>query len=182
MLKTKRILLFLLLLMIIAGTMTGCNVKKTKSFQCVEDFEQARIGILTGSSHDNTAKELFPNASRVYFNNMSDMILAVEHEEFGRKNRISQRTIYNIQAYIEEMCVQIILPQMKAPFETLVTIEYSEEKDNADVVVRYSGESFDPLQTDNELSMLLVKKAADSIGYNFEPGQELRNKVDAKIR
>lgn len=78
MLKTKRILLFLLLLMIIAGTMTGCNVKKTKSFQCVEDFEQARIGILTGSSHDNTAKELFPNASRVYFNNMSDMILAVE--------------------------------------------------------------------------------------------------------
>ena len=71
MLKTKRILLFLLLLMIIAGTMTGCNVKKTKSFQCVEDFEQARIGILT-------AKELFPKASRVYFNNMSDMILAVE--------------------------------------------------------------------------------------------------------
>ena len=78
MLKTKRILLFLLLLMIIAGTMTGCNVKKTKSFQCVEDFEQARIGILTGSSHDNTAKEFFPKASRVYFNNMSDMILAVE--------------------------------------------------------------------------------------------------------
>ena len=103
-------------------------------------------------------------------------------EEFGRKNRISQRTIYNIQAYIEEMCVQIILPQMKTPFEILVTIEYSEEKDNADVVVRYSGESFDPLQTDNELSMLLVKKAADSIGYNFETGQELRNKVDAKIR
>ena len=103
-------------------------------------------------------------------------------EEFGRKNRISQRTIYNIQAYIEEMCVQIILPQMKTPFEILVTIEYSEEKDNADVVVRYSGESFDPLQTDNELSMLLMNKAADSIGYNFEPGQELRNKVDAKIR
>lgn len=103
-------------------------------------------------------------------------------EEFGRKNRISQRTIYNIQAYVEEMCVQIILPQMKTPFEILVTIEYSEEKDNADVVVRYSGESFDPLQTDNELSMLLVKKVADSIGYNFETGQELRNKVDAKIR
>ena len=80
-------------------------------------------------------------------------------EEFGRKNRISQRTIYNIQAYIEEMCVQIILPQMKAPFEALVTIEYSEEKDNADVVVRYSGESFDPLQTDNELSLLIAKNA-----------------------
>jgi polar amino acid transport system ATP-binding protein len=103
-------------------------------------------------------------------------------EEFGRKHRISQRTIYNIQAYVEEMCVQIILPQLKDSFEMLVTIEYSEEKDDADVLVRYSGDSFDPLQTDNELSMLLAKKAADSIGYNFDPGQELRNRVDAKIR
>ena len=102
-------------------------------------------------------------------------------EEFGRKHRISQRTIYNIQAYVEEMCVQIILPQMKAPFEALVTIEYSEEKDNAEVVVRYNGEDYDPLQTDNELSLLLVKKAAENIAYSFDPGQELGNRVDAKI-
>ena len=102
-------------------------------------------------------------------------------EEFGRKHRISQRTIYNIQAYMEEMCVQIILPQMKAPFEALVTIEYSEEKDNAEVVVRYNGEDYDPLQTDNELSLLLVKKAAENIAYSFDPGQELGNRVDAKI-
>lgn len=44
----------------------------------MEDFTQAKIGILTGSSHDKTAKELFHNATRVYFNNMSDMILAAE--------------------------------------------------------------------------------------------------------
>ena len=102
-------------------------------------------------------------------------------EEFGRKHRISQRTIYNIQAYVEEMCVQIILPQMKAPFEALVTIEYSEEKDNAEAVVRYSGAAFDPLKTDNELSLLLVKKAAENTAYSFAPGQELGNRVDAKI-
>ena len=60
-------------------------------------------------------------------------------EEFGRKHRISQRTIYNLQSYIEEMCVQIILPKMENPFEILVTVEYSEEKDNADVVIRYNG-------------------------------------------
>ena len=33
-------------------------------------------------------------------------------EEFGRKHCISQHKIYNIQSYIEEMCVQIILPQL----------------------------------------------------------------------
>jgi polar amino acid transport system ATP-binding protein len=102
-------------------------------------------------------------------------------EEFGRKHRISQRTIHNIQAYVEEMCVQIILPQIKDSFEMLVTIEYSEEKDNADVLVRYSGESFDPMQTDNKLSMLLVRKAAENIAYSFDSGWELSNRVDAKI-
>ena len=102
-------------------------------------------------------------------------------EEFGRKHRISQRTIYNIQAYIEEMCVQILLPQMKSPFEMLVTIEYSEEKDDADVVVRYSGTAFDPTKTGNDLSLLLAKKATENIVYSFDGEQSLCNRVDAQI-
>ena len=102
-------------------------------------------------------------------------------EEFGRKHRISQRSIYNIQAFIEEMCVQIILPQLQNPFEMLVTIEYSEELDDADVVIRYNGESFDPMQTDNDLSLLLAKKVTESIRYSFDAGQVLPNRVDAQI-
>ena len=102
-------------------------------------------------------------------------------EEFGRKHRVSQRTIYNIQSYIEEMCVQIILPQMKDLFELLVTIEYSEDKDDADVVIRYGGAAFDPTQTDNDLSLLLAKKSTESITYSFDPEQSLCNRVDAQI-
>jgi len=108
--------------------------------------------------------------------------LNTQIEEFGRKHRISQRIIYNIQAYVEEMCVQILLPQIDSPFEMLITIEYSEDKDDADVVLRYSGTAFDPTKTDNELSLLLAKKAADSIAYSFDHMQELGNRVDAKIR
>ena len=102
-------------------------------------------------------------------------------EEFGRKHRISQRSIYNIQAYIEEMCVQIILPQLKDDFEMLVTIEYSEEHDDADVVIRYSGEAFDPRSTDNDLSLLLAKKATENIAYHYDSAQKLGNRVDAQI-
>ena len=102
-------------------------------------------------------------------------------EEFGRKHRISQRKIYNIQAYIEEMCVQIVLPQLKSPFEILVTIEYSEEKDDADVVIRYSGTAFDPTKTNNDLSFLLAKKATESIVYSFDGERKLPNRVDAQI-
>ena len=103
-------------------------------------------------------------------------------EEFGRKNRVSQRTIYNIQSYIEEMCVQIILPQMEAPFELVVTIEYSEENDEAKVVIKYNGEAFNPLLTDNELSLVLAKNATESIEYSNETEGELLNRVDAKIK
>ena len=102
-------------------------------------------------------------------------------EEFGRKHRISQRSIYNIQAFIEEMCVQIILPQLQNPFEMLVTIEYSEEHNDADVIIRYDGKAFDPTHTDNELSLLLAKKATAEIVYQYNPEQKLSNMVSAQI-
>ena len=107
--------------------------------------------------------------------------LNTQIEEFGRKHRISQRSIYNIQAYVEEMCMQIILPQMSSDFEILITIEYSEEKDDADVVIRYSGAALDPTKTDNALALLLAKKATESIVYSFDGEQTLCNRVDAQI-
>ena len=102
-------------------------------------------------------------------------------EEFGRKHRISQRTIYRMQAYVEEMCAQILLPQMKDLFDMLVTIEYSEEKDEADVVIRYGGEALDPMQTDNELSLLLAKKATTEITYSYAPEEKRGNTVKARL-
>ena len=102
-------------------------------------------------------------------------------EEFGRKHRISQRTIYHLQSYIEEMCVQIILPKLQDPFEMLVTIEYSEQNDDADVVIRYSGEAFDPTRTDNELSMMLARNATETITYHYDAEQPLGNIVNAQI-
>ena len=107
--------------------------------------------------------------------------LNTQIEEFGRKHRISQRSIYNIQAYVEEMCVQIILPQLNDPFEMLVTVEYSEEHDDADVLIRYTGEAFDPTQTDNDLSLLLAKRATAEIVHHYDPEQKLSNTVSAQI-
>ena len=80
MMNMKRILSLFLLSIIIAGIFTGCAVKDTTSDseKTLEDYNNASIGIFTGSSHEATAKEQFPNAKRVYFNTMADMILAVE--------------------------------------------------------------------------------------------------------
>ena len=150
-----------------------------------------------GVYEDGTPEQIFDNPQKERTRQFINQIKVLEYpitsksfdfiglntqiEEFGRKHRISQRGIYNIQAYIEEMCVQIILPQLKDHFEMLVTIEYSEENDDADVMIRYDGDSFDPTQTDNDLSLLLAKKATAEIVYQYDPEQSLSNLVSAQI-
>ena len=49
-------------------------------------------------------------------------------------------------------------------------------------MIRYNGNGFDPLQTENELSLLLAKKATESIVYQAEPENVLYNRVSAEIR
>jgi polar amino acid transport system substrate-binding protein len=74
----KRILSLFLLITMIVGILTGCAAKDSKNYQSLEDFAQARIGIMTGSSQELIVKEKFPEAERVYFSNPVDMVIAVE--------------------------------------------------------------------------------------------------------
>ena len=78
MVNLRKILAVCLLLIFTAGVFAGCNAKEAKVFQSLEDFTQARIGVLTGSSQELIAKEKFPEAQRVYFSRPADMIIAVE--------------------------------------------------------------------------------------------------------
>ena len=83
MLKTRRFLAIFLLIAIIAGMLTGCNVEgdEDKSFHTMEDFEHAKIGVLTGSSFDLLANEYFPEAEKLYHMNMPDLILNLEQKK-----------------------------------------------------------------------------------------------------
>lgn len=53
------------------------------SAKTLADFENATIGVMTGSVYDDYAKERFPNAKREYYNMISDMIVAVEQEKIN---------------------------------------------------------------------------------------------------
>ena len=43
-------------------------------------------------------------------------------EEFGRRNQISQKSIYRAQAAFEELCVQIILPELSDDFRMNIAL------------------------------------------------------------
>lgn len=103
-------------------------------------------------------------------------------EEFGRKHQISQKTIYNMQSYLEEMCMQLILPELDDRFDMTVTVEYSDTEDAAAIIIRYSGSRFDPLASANELPLILARKAAAEISYRFTEKPPFTNEVSAKIR
>ena len=79
--KLQKSIFLFVLLMIFAGILSGCNSEKSKTFQNKEDFEKSKIGVLTGSSFDILAKEYFPKADKLYYMNITDLILNLKQEK-----------------------------------------------------------------------------------------------------
>lgn len=89
-----------------------------------------------------------------------------ELEEFGRKNHISQKSIYRTQAAFEELCMQNVLPKLEDEFCLKVEIEYSSDDEAVNMQIKYTGEIFNPLESDNELSLKLLEGITESIAHN----------------
>ena len=79
--KTRRSISLLLLLLMLVGLMAGCGAAEGSDFRESADFEKARIGVMTGSSFDLLAKEYFPEAEKLYYMNMADLILNLKQEK-----------------------------------------------------------------------------------------------------
>ena len=79
--KTRRSISLLLLLLMLVGLMAGCGAAEGSDFRGSADFEKARIGVMTGSSFDLLAKEYFPEAEKLYYMNMADLILNLKQEK-----------------------------------------------------------------------------------------------------
>ena len=76
---------------------------KNGSAKTLADFENATLGILSGSSFDPLAKERFPNARRQYYSLVPDMILAVEQ---GKVDGYISETTYVTAAIWEGAKIQ----------------------------------------------------------------------------
>jgi len=103
-------------------------------------------------------------------------------EEFGRKNRIHHKTIYRAQAAFEELCVQIILPRLPEQFTLHVAFSYSQNEERLSMQIKYSGEAFDPGDTDNALSLQLAKNVAEEITYSSISDEIFTNMVAVKLK
>ena len=105
-----------------------------------------------------------------------------ELEEFGRKNMISQKMIYRAQTVFEELCVQILLPQLPEKFVLHLATAYSQQDERMTMQIKYSGPAFNPADADNMLSLALVRNAAASMNHTVIHEDELTNQLDVTIK
>lgn len=66
-----------MILLLFTALLSGCG-ESGERLRTVEDFKHAVIGIQTGSSYESLVKEMFPEAERRYYTQVSDMIVSVE--------------------------------------------------------------------------------------------------------
>ena len=74
--KTKRLLCLLLAILMVSILLVSCSneSQQENKFETFEDFETARLGILTGSVFDKQTTELFPNAEKYNFDTVVDLL------------------------------------------------------------------------------------------------------------
>lgn len=101
-------------------------------------------------------------------------------EEFGRKCRMSQRLIYRVQQVFEELGVQVVLPALDDKFHMELSLEYSSDPENIHMQLKYDGKKFDPSDSDNDLSLRIVKNMTEDFKYERDEENNL-NLVSAII-
>ncbi len=102
-------------------------------------------------------------------------------EAFGQKNGVPNDVVRSLMLLFEELVTQLLLPCLPEPPRILWTVEYNPKSEYAEVSVRYNGEPFDVMESDNEISMRIVRGSAENIRYAAEDG-EMSNCLSLTVR
>ena len=103
-----------------------------------------------------------------------------EIDRWCLQNDVSPKEKYRIRLAVEELVQQILLPRLpQGPIHIL--LEHSEREESTTVTVSYAGERFDPKDTDNDLSLTVLKSTAKEMTYLYEPEESLPNRMVIQI-
>ncbi|MCR5303391.1 MAG: amino acid ABC transporter ATP-binding protein [Lachnospiraceae bacterium] len=99
-----------------------------------------------------------------------------ELDSYLVQNDVPRGVKYRIRLTIEELVQQILLPRYDEPFIRVRT-EYSEQNKECYIEVSYKGEGFDIQDTDNELSLKLLRDTTKDLSYSFNEEADEPNLV-----
>ena len=104
-----------------------------------------------------------------------------ELDRYLMQNDVPGEVKYRIRLAIEELVQQILLPKYDEPFIRILA-EYSAENGECGIIVTYKGEAFDIKDSDNTLSLALLKNTAKKIEYSYDKGSEEPNHIHILIK
>ena len=91
-----------------------------------------------------------------------------EIEAFGRKNYLSQKTVYAIESVFEELCVETMLPEIS---NFRFALEYSEQQDFSEITLCFGGEERDVMDRMEPISKKIVEHNASDISREYRDGE-----------
>ncbi|MCQ2436151.1 MAG: amino acid ABC transporter ATP-binding protein [Clostridia bacterium] len=87
-----------------------------------------------------------------------------EIENFGRKQCMDQKSIYNIESVFEELCVVTLMPKIPG---FRFSLEYSEKENKSDIAVTYGGESLNPLTDMDDVSRRIIEHNCYGLKWEY---------------
>ena len=103
-----------------------------------------------------------------------------EIDRYCLKNDISPRIKYRIHLAFEELALQILLPALQDPLIRFI-LEYSEKDSRITMTVLYNGPPFDPADSENRLSYMMLKGVVSDLRYERPQDGSFANRIDGVI-
>jgi len=103
-----------------------------------------------------------------------------EIAQYGQTIHIEKKDIYVLQSIFEELCQQILL-QHNPDYGIHFAVEYNEKNERIHVIVRYNGDLFDPEDTDDAISLSILKSRVRAFQYTQCPDSAFRNSIRIEL-
>ncbi|MBR1444485.1 MAG: ATP-binding protein, partial [Firmicutes bacterium] len=97
---------------------------------------------------------------------------------FARKHMIPEKLMYKLLTVVEELCINTAFLAGNKRNNVEINFEYSQENQKIEFEVEYDGETKDPLQERNDISIKLLRNAADNCVYSINNG---KNHIEGSI-
>lgn len=107
--------------------------------------------------------------------------LASQLEEYCHKSQIDYTLSNKVRATFEELCKVIIAPSLPENARMNIVFEY-DGVNTVEMDVLYNGEVFNPMKSDNKISVKLVRANTASIKHSEYTERPYTNKVVATIK
>lgn len=102
-------------------------------------------------------------------------------DQYGYKNDLPAGAVARLRSLFEELCHQLLRPEM--PGQPIrFTAEYDGDQGETTAVIRYPGKPWNPMDSDNQIAVAILRNLAAEIRYSRSEAGEGENRVTVKLK